>query len=146
MTTFTLHPQLARDTSEVTRLELSRLLLMNDRRWPWVILVPERPGLRELFELDADDGARLMEEIVLVSAAVRDLYQPHKLNVAALGNQVEQLHVHVIGRFLDDPAWPNPVWGKGKALPYHDAQERDTLIRALQDAITRIRETQPHAT
>jgi diadenosine tetraphosphate (Ap4A) HIT family hydrolase len=143
MPTFTLHPRLAGDTFEVTRLTLSRVLLMNDRRWPWVILVPERAALRELFELEPEDAARLMAEIVLVSTAVRDLYRPHKINVAALGNQVEQLHVHVIGRFLDDPAWPKPVWGKGKALPYHD-KERDTLIRALQDAITRERDALPH--
>lgn len=143
MPTFTLHPRLAVDTFEVTRLALSRVLLMNDSHWPWVILVPERPNVRELYELDAADAARLMEEIVLVSAAVRDLYRPHKINVAALGNQVEQLHVHVIGRFLDDSAWPKPVWGKGKALPYRE-KERDTLIRALQDAITRERDAQPH--
>jgi diadenosine tetraphosphate (Ap4A) HIT family hydrolase len=139
---FTLHAQLARDTSEVTRLTLSRVLLMNDRRWPWLILVPERPDLREILDLTPDDRTQLMAEIALISAAVRDLYQPHKLNVAALGNQVEQLHVHVIGRFLDDPAWPKPVWGKGKAMPYGD-KERDTLIRGLQDAIARVRDAHP---
>lgn len=139
MDTFSLHPRLAQDTFEITRLALSRVLLMNDRRWPWLVLVPALPGLRELYDLDPPDGARLMSEITLASAAVRELYRPHKINVAALGNQVEQLHVHVVGRFLDDPAWPKPIWGKGKALPYRD-KDRDTLVRALQDALTRERD------
>lgn len=141
MDTFSLHPRLAQDTVEITRLALSRVLLMNDRRWPWLILVPAQPDLREIYDLAPEDAARLMSEITLVSAAVRELYRPHKFNVAALGNQVDQLHVHVIARFLDDAAWPKPVWGKGKALPYRE-KERDTLVRALQDAITRERDAQ----
>lgn len=141
MDTFSLHPRLAQDTVEITRLALSRVLLMNDRRWPWLILVPAQPDLREIYDLAPEDAARLMSEITLVSAAVRELYRPHKFNVAALGNQVDQLHVHVIARFLDDVAWPKPVWGKGKALPYRE-KERDTLVRALQDAITRERDAQ----
>ncbi len=106
---FTLHPTLAADTVAVTRLELSRVLLRDDRTFPWVILVPERPRVRELFELECAERGLLMEEIALLSTVMRDLYQPHKINVAALGNQVEQLHVHVIARFHHDPAWPRPI-------------------------------------
>jgi diadenosine tetraphosphate (Ap4A) HIT family hydrolase len=136
---FTLHPTLAADTVAVTRLELSRVLLRDDRTFPWVILVPERARVRELFELECAERGLLMEEIALVSTVMRDLYQPHKINVAALGNQVEQLHVHVIARFHHDPAWPRPIWGIAPAVPYSE-RERQTLIGALQDGIARGRD------
>jgi diadenosine tetraphosphate (Ap4A) HIT family hydrolase len=136
---FTLHPTLAADTVEVTRLPLSRVLLRDDRTFPWVILVPERARTRELFELPCDERGLLMEEIALVSTVLRDLYQPHKINVAALGNQVEQLHVHVIARFHHDAAWPRPIWGVVPAVPY-GAHERQTLVGALQDGIARGRD------
>jgi diadenosine tetraphosphate (Ap4A) HIT family hydrolase len=84
---------------------------MNDRRFPWVILVPAKPNLSEIVDLGVADRATLMEEIALVSTAMRDLFRPTKLNVAALGNVVAQLHVHVIARFASDDAWPGPVWG-----------------------------------
>ena len=133
---FTLHPVITHDTVEITRLALCRVLLMDDRSWPWLILVPAQPDLRELYELEPADRATLMEEIAQVSTALRDLYQPHKINVAALGNNVDQLHVHVIARFRHDPAWPRPVWGM---LPreLYEPHERDTLVRALRDALTR---------
>jgi diadenosine tetraphosphate (Ap4A) HIT family hydrolase len=137
---FILHPTLAADTSPVMRLPLSRLLLMNDRTFPWLVLVPEKSGLRELFELEPVERGVLMEEIALVSTVLRDLYQPHKINVAALGNQVEQLHVHVIARFHQDPAWPRPVWGVVKTENYGE-HERQTLLGALQDAVARNRDT-----
>jgi diadenosine tetraphosphate (Ap4A) HIT family hydrolase len=136
---FILHPTLAADTAPVTRLELSRVLLRDDRTFPWVILVPERARMRELFELECAERALLMEEIALMSTVLRDLYQPHKINVAALGNQVEQLHVHVIARFHHDPAWPRPIWGVTPAVPYGE-RERQTLIGALQDGIARGRD------
>jgi diadenosine tetraphosphate (Ap4A) HIT family hydrolase len=137
---FTLHPTLADDTVEVTRLPLSRLLLMNDRTFPWLIVVPERPGLRELFELEPAARALLMEEVALASTVLRDLYQPHKINVAALGNQVDQLHVHVIARFHHDPAWPRPVWGVVPRERYGE-HEQQTLLGALQDAVARNRDS-----
>jgi diadenosine tetraphosphate (Ap4A) HIT family hydrolase len=139
---FALHPTLAADTAEVTRLPLSRLLLRDDRTYPWLILVPERARLRELHEMDCTDRAVLMEEIAMASCALRDLYQPHKINVAALGNQVEQLHVHVIARFHHDPAWPRPIWGVVTPTPY-GAHERQTLLGALQDAVARNRDSFP---
>jgi diadenosine tetraphosphate (Ap4A) HIT family hydrolase len=115
---FTLHPTLARDSVEVARLPLCRVLLMNDSRFPWLILVPARESMRELHELQAGDRAVLIEEIAQASEALGRLVQPDKLNVGALGNIVPQLHVHVIARFATDAAWPGPVWGSGAAVPY----------------------------
>lgn len=119
---FSLHPTLARDTVEVTRLPLCRVLLMNDRRFPWLILVPERESVREIYELPPEDRAQLIEEIAQVSAVLTRLFEPEKLNVGALGNIVPQLHVHVVARFSTDFAWPGPVWGSGPAEPYSDGE------------------------
>src|SRR6185436_6875608 len=113
-----LHPTLARDTVEVAQLPLCRVLLMNDRRYPWLVLVPEREGVREIHELPAGDRAALIEEISRVSETLERLVRPDKMNVGALGNIVPQLHVHVVARFAADPAWPGPVWGSGPAVPY----------------------------
>ena len=115
---FALHPQLAADTFEIGRLELSRVLLMNDSRYPWLILVPEKPDLVELVDLGNTDLSRLTGEIRRASLALRELFTPDKLNVAALGNMVPQLHVHVIARFRNDSAWPRPGWGGPPAPPY----------------------------
>ncbi len=115
---FTLDPRLAADTVLVGDLMLSRVLLMNDARFPWLILVPRRAQLREIVDLAASEQNALMGEIAAVSLALQRLTSPHKLNVAALGNQVAQLHVHVIARFSEDAAWPRPVWGIGTAEPY----------------------------
>lgn len=117
---FALHPTLARDTIEVARWPLCRVLLMKDRRFPWLILVPERESVREIHELPAGDRAVLIEEIALASEALKRLVRPDKLNVGALGNVVPQLHVHVVARFVADPAWPEPVWGSGAAVPYSE--------------------------
>jgi diadenosine tetraphosphate (Ap4A) HIT family hydrolase len=117
-----LHPALARDTVEVTRLPLCRVLLMKDRRFPWLILVPERPAVREIRDLPPADRAALIEEIAQASDALARLFQPDKLNVGALGNVVPQLHVHVVARFAADPAWPGPVWGSGAPLPYGEGE------------------------
>ena len=111
MSGFVLDTKLDADTIEIGTLPLCLVRLMNDRRFPWVILVPARPDVSELIDLDASDRARLMEEIALVSTAMRDLFRPTKLNVGALGNVVAQLHVHVIARFARDAAWPGPAWG-----------------------------------
>ena len=119
---FTLHPTLARDTVEVVRLPLCRVLLMKDRRFPWVILVPDREDVREIHELAPEDRARLIEEISRVGEALQRLFEPDKLNVGALGNIVLQLHVHVVARFATDAAWPGPVWGSGAAVPYDDEE------------------------
>jgi diadenosine tetraphosphate (Ap4A) HIT family hydrolase len=107
---FTLHPRLAADTIVLGNWPLCRLLLMNDGRFPWVILVPARPDLREIHDLPSAERAILIEEIARASALMQQAFKADKMNVAALGNQVPQLHVHVIARFASDAAWPNPVW------------------------------------
>ena len=122
MAAFQLHPTLAADTVEVTRLPLCRVLLMNDRRFPWLILVPERADVREIRELPAPDRAQLIEEVARASDVLTDLFQPKKLNVGALGNLVPQLHVHVVARTTTDPAWPGPVWGFGAAEPFETGE------------------------
>ncbi|MAZ04055.1 MAG: diadenosine tetraphosphate hydrolase [Sneathiella sp.] len=131
---FDLHPRLASDTFDVYALPLSRVLLMNDARYPWIILVPARPGLVELHDLTDDDYALLSGEIRNASARMATLFGAHKMNVAALGNMVPQLHIHVIARQPDDAAWPALVWGKGDALPYEAAAAEDRL-RQIRDAL-----------
>jgi diadenosine tetraphosphate (Ap4A) HIT family hydrolase len=126
---FTLHERLKADTLDITRLGLSRVLLMNDRSFPWLILVPERENIRELHDLDEKDRSVLIEEITLSSRIIEHLYKPDKINVGALGNLVPQLHVHVIGRFESDRAWPGPVWGAGPAEPYGDDEKERTRER-----------------
>jgi diadenosine tetraphosphate (Ap4A) HIT family hydrolase len=116
--TFTLDPQLEADTYPLGRLALSRVLLMNDARYPWLILVPERAQLAEIIDLPEADRMQLMREIAAASEALKALLGPDKLNVGALGNRVRQLHVHVLARFQSDAAWPGPVWGVGQAQPY----------------------------
>ena len=111
---FRLHGRLAQDTVEVTRWKLSLVLMMRERHWPWLVLVPRRPDLREIHELDAADRAQLVEEIARASAALARAFDADKMNVGAIGNLVPQLHVHVVARKVGDPAWPKPVWG---ALP-----------------------------
>jgi len=133
---FVLHPTLAKDTVEVARVPLCRVLLMNDRRFPWLILVPEREAVREIHELPPEDRAVLIEEIAQAGALLARLFQPDKVNVGALGNVVPQLHVHVIARFAADPAWPGPVWGSGAAEPYADGElgeRRERLTSAYSD-------------
>jgi len=115
---FALDPRLAADTRPVGDLPLSRVLLMDDARFPWLVLVPRRAGLVDLDDLPRDDRITLLDEIDRASRALRALAAPDKLNVAALGNLVAQLHVHVVARFRDDAAWPRPVWGVGERAPY----------------------------
>lgn len=115
---FVLDHRLAGDTHHVGDLEFSRLLLMDDARFPWLILVPRRPDLRELTDLHTGDQQRLLAEIDRCARVLRTLENPDKLNIAALGNVVAQLHVHVIARQANDAAWPRPVWGIGEREPY----------------------------
>jgi diadenosine tetraphosphate (Ap4A) HIT family hydrolase len=130
MSAFTLHPQLERDTVPVGDLALLRVLLMNDANYPWLILVPRREGVVEIVDLAEDDRQQLMREIAQASTALKAVTACEKLNVAAIGNVVPQLHVHVVARRHSDPAWPKPVWG---ALPpaAYDARVRDGLVASL---------------
>lgn len=115
---FQLDERLANDTVHVGDLGLSRVLIMKDARFPWAVLVPRQKGLVEFHDLSAAERRDLMEEAAMVSAALQKLTGATKMNVAMLGNVVRQLHVHVIGRFEHDDAWPRPVWGVGTPLPY----------------------------
>lgn len=128
MTPFTLDARLAADCIPLGRFALSRLLLMNDANYPWLILVPERPGVSEIFELGKDDQRDLADETAVVARALKALVTAEKINIAALGNIVAQLHVHVIARFIGDPAWPAPVWGRVPARPY--AGEEAAIMKA----------------
>lgn len=130
---FTLHQTLARDTLEITRWPLCRVLWMKDSRFPWLILVPERPGIREIHELEPGDRGALIEEIARAGEILTRLFQPDKLNVAALGNVVPQLHVHLVVRYAGDPAWPGPVWGLGAATPYGDRELEELRGRLLTE-------------
>lgn len=110
---FALHPKLAADCEPLGELPLCMALLMRDDRFPWVILVPRLPGLSDLHDLPAASAPALFAEVGLVSRALKAEFEVRKINVAALGNQVPQLHVHVIGRHEADAAWPQPVWNAG---------------------------------
>ena len=129
MTSFTTDPRIAADSTFLVPLGLSDLRLMNDARYPWLLLVP-RVEATEIVDLAPADRTRLLDEIAEVSAALRKATRCHKLNIAALGNVVRQLHVHIVARFTKDAAWPKPVWGIGEAVAYKPA-ERDKLIAKI---------------
>ena len=131
---FALDERLAADTEPVATLALSDLRLMNDARFPWLILVPRRPNATELTDLDEPDRMRLMAEVAAVSQALRTATNCDKLNVGALGNIVRQLHIHVVARSCGDAAWPGPVWGAGEPVAYC-AEARDRLIELIRIAL-----------
>ncbi len=134
MSAFELHTQLAADTAFVSDAPLCRVLLMNDANFPWLILVPRRAGLRDYHNLSPHDLDVANNEIVKASRALTALYKPDKINVAALGNVVPQLHIHVIARFTDDVAWPKPVWGVAPAKP-HTPEALEARLDELRRAI-----------
>ena len=131
---FTLQEMLTRDTVEITRWRLSRVHLMNDNRYPWLILLPAVAGLTELHDLNASDQTILMAEITQASLTLTKLHTPDKINVGALGNIVPQLHIHVIARFRSDDAWPAPVWGAHPAVPY-EPEELQVTLENLRQAL-----------
>jgi diadenosine tetraphosphate (Ap4A) HIT family hydrolase len=128
---FELHPRLAADTFVLGDFPLCRLLLMNDAQYPWCILVPRRENAREIYLLDERDQQSLLRESAALSRAMMDAFAGHKLNVAALGNVVPQLHVHHIVRYPADAAWPGPVWGRHAPKPY-GADERAACLAVLR--------------
>ncbi|MBY6221304.1 HIT domain-containing protein [Marinobacter nauticus] len=119
---FQLHERLAADTHKLGESRLCNVLLMNDNTWPWVILVPRVSGIREIYELPIEQQQRLLFESSALSEGMMELFRGDKMNVAALGNMVPQLHLHHIVRYQGDPAWPGPVWGKQPPVPYTDDQ------------------------
>ena len=135
MSSFSINPRLEGDSLFVADLPLSILRLMKDANYPWLLLIPRKPDLVEIIDLEPEDQAQLMREIAIASKALRSATDCEKLNVAALGNQVSQLHVHVIARFRDDQAWPGPVWG---VVPPEDYEQdrADSLIERLRDALS----------
>lgn len=131
MALFTLDPRLQQDTLEIAEFSLCKVLLMNDARYPWVILVPKITGLTEIFQLDEEGQQQLMVESNFVARKLKQVIQADKMNVAALGNVVSQLHIHHVARFIQDDTWPAPVWGKGEAVAYTQA-ESDAVIGLLK--------------
>lgn len=129
---FTLHTQLAKDCVVLGDLPLCRVLLMNDAQYPWTILVPRREDVAELFQLSRIDQQQLLQETNSVAAALAGHFNADKMNIAALGNVVPQLHLHVIVRFRGDAAWPRPVWGVQPAQPYDDAALAARLLELEQ--------------
>ena len=129
---FELHERLAADCITLDDWPLCRVLLMNDASYPWLILVPRRPGLSDFHDVAPDDMPQFVDEIGGASRALQSSFAPDKINVAALGNMVPQLHLHVIARFKDDPAWPGPVWGAHPPRPYESGalQKRVAKLKA----------------
>jgi diadenosine tetraphosphate (Ap4A) HIT family hydrolase len=128
-TGFTLHPQLAKDTLALGDLPLSLVLLINDRTYPWLLLVPRRRNVSEITDLGSVERAHLMSEITQVADALKAETRCDKLNIAALGNVVPQLHVHIIARFQSDAVWPRPVWGQTPPAPYDEADRAEVVSR-----------------
>lgn len=131
---WSLHPQLAHDTIAIGDLPLSRVLVVNDANWPWLLLVPRRAGVSEIIDLDEVERAQLMTEITRTARALKDVTACDKLNVAALGNIVPQLHVHVVARRVGDAGWPKPIWGAAPPRP-HDPHELDRFLTAIRRKI-----------
>jgi len=131
---WSLHSRLKEDTIDIGDLPLSKVLVIKDAHYPWLLLVPRRADAVEIIDLDEVQQAQLMTEITRVSRALKEITKCDKLNVAALGNLVPQLHVHIIARRTSDAAWPRPVWGVMPPLP-HDAEEVQNFISALRRKI-----------
>jgi diadenosine tetraphosphate (Ap4A) HIT family hydrolase len=129
---FELHPRLTQDTFVIGDFPLSRLLLLNDANFPWFILVPRRTEIREIFELRHEDQVQLLKESSQLAMVLSRIFEADKLNIAALGNIVPQLHIHHIVRYRSDQVWPHPVWGRLPAKPY--------TTRALQETCTNLTE------
>lgn len=129
---FELHPNLTKKIP-IIDLPLCKVLLQDESHYPWLMLVPRRANISRMMDLSKDDQLQLMNEIDITQKIIWELFKPTQLNVAALGNKTPQLHVHVIGRQADDPAWPNTVWDHPSTSPYTPAQKEET-IKSLQEA------------
>jgi diadenosine tetraphosphate (Ap4A) HIT family hydrolase len=130
--TFQLHPRLEQDCIAIGRFELCRLLMMNDSQYPWFILVPERTDLREIYQLSKADRQLLTEESSYLAENLALIFKADKMNIAAIGNMVPQLHIHHIVRYQTDKAWPAPIWGKFDAVPYTEQQIAEILAQTKE--------------
>lgn len=130
----TLHPRLREDCFPIGRLQLCHVLLMNDSNYPWCILVPDREGITEIHQLEGRDQIQLIRESSLLARVLESLFAPDKLNIAAIGNLVPQLHLHHVVRYRNDAAWPAPVWNRLSPSPYPEATAR-VMIRRLQNSL-----------
>ncbi len=119
---FQLHPRLQADSLAITELQLCELRLLNDSQYPWFILVPKRPDITEIYQLSETDQQLLQQESSLIAKTMAELFKADKMNIAAIGNMVPQLHIHHIARYKTDIAWPAPVWGKFDAVTYSEQQ------------------------
>lgn len=134
MNDFQLHPRLQQDCFVIGHFALSQLLMMNDNQYPWFILVPQRNDISEIFQLNDSDRQQLLQESCLLAEKLVEIYRPDKLNIAAIGNVVPQLHVHHVARFKNDKAWPAPIWGKFPACNYAE-QDLAAHIALLQKSL-----------
>ncbi len=135
MKTFELDPRLEADTLPLGDLPLCRVLLMNDARYPWVILVPRAVAVSEVFELSQENQTQLWREATALGTMMKEAFHGDKLNIATLGNVVSQLHIHVVVRYQEDASWPAPVWGNGDPVPYDlslQGERRAQLIAQLE--------------
>ncbi len=133
MNAFQLHPRLAQDCLTVGHFTLCKILLMNDEHYPWVILVPRRPDITEIYQLAPDDRQQLLDESCCLAEALVTIYQPDKLNIAAIGNLVPQLHIHHVVRYQSDIAWPGPIWGKFAASAYTEREAGIEIARLREN-------------
>jgi diadenosine tetraphosphate (Ap4A) HIT family hydrolase len=136
-TTFQLHPRLKEDCIAIGRFDLCQLLMMNDSQYPWFILVPERADIKEIYQLSKSERHTLTEESSYLAENLATLYEADKMNIAAIGNLVPQLHIHHVVRYQSDKAWPAPVWGRFAAVPYTQQQIIDN-IALVQRAVKNI--------
>jgi len=132
--TFELHPRLKQDTLFIIDLSLSQLLLMNDKRFPWLVLVPRKMNISEIDELTSSEQIKLMSEIVVLSKMFKQAYHVDKINIAALGNIVPQLHIHIVARYKTDSAWPSTVFGFQKPIAY-SSEKVQIIIKEIKSLI-----------
>lgn len=129
---FKLNERIDNDTFDICELSICKVLLMNDQNYPWIILVPMRADITELHHLSKEDQMKVIDDIAQASNVMEKMFAPKSLNVAALGNVVSQLHIHIVARFEEDATWPGPIWGQKPAIPYEDQSRRDELRVAFQ--------------
>jgi diadenosine tetraphosphate (Ap4A) HIT family hydrolase len=126
---FQLHPQLDADSVTIGDFPLSRILLINDANYPWFVLVPRKVDITEIYQLTEQEQIQLTCESAFLSKRIAELFSADKINIAALGNMVPQLHIHHVVRFKSDPSWPHPIWGRITAKHYGDEEKHQLLTR-----------------